>query len=184
MSKLTKYAGLAMLVGAAMTLPSMAQQGGGGGGPGGGGGGRFGRGGGGNFNPAQFQQMRMQRIQQQMGVSDEDWKAIEPKLQAVMDAQRDATAGGRGGFGRGRGRRGGGGGQANAPQSDVQKALADLQTTLDNKDASADEIKGKLQAVRDARNAAKEKLTKAQTDLQSVLTQRQEAVLVEMGMLD
>jgi Spy/CpxP family protein refolding chaperone len=59
-----------------------------------------------------------------------------------------------------------------------------LQTTLDNKDAKPEEIKAKLTALRDARNKAKEDLTKAQADLKELLTQRQEAVLVNMGLLD
>src|SRR6185312_5566710 len=83
--------------------------GGGGGGRRGGGGGGFG-GGGGNFDPAQFQQQMMDRTRERLGVTnDTDWSAIQPLVQKVMDARRDAAAFGRGGFG-GLGGRGGGGG--------------------------------------------------------------------------
>jgi Spy/CpxP family protein refolding chaperone len=59
-----------------------------------------------------------------------------------------------------------------------------LQTALDNKDSKPDEIKGKLDALRDARGKAREQLVKAQADLKSLLTQRQEAVLVTRSMLE
>jgi Spy/CpxP family protein refolding chaperone len=63
----------------------------------------------------------------------------------------------------------------------ASKALAD---TLDNKDAKPDEIKAKLTALRDARAKAREELTKARKDLTDLLTQRQEAVLVQFGILE
>jgi hypothetical protein len=59
-----------------------------------------------------------------------------------------------------------------------------LQAVLDNKDSKPDEIKSKLDALRDARGKARDQLTKAQGDLKSLLTQRQEAVLVTRGMLE
>jgi hypothetical protein len=104
-----------------------------------------------------------------------------------MTVQRDLIFSSMRGMFGGRGRGPGGnqaGGAAAAPQSDLAKAMADLQTTLDQKDATPDDIKGKLEAVRTAKKAAQESLTKAQDDLKSVLTQRQEAVLVEAGMLE
>jgi hypothetical protein len=104
--------------------------------------------------------------------------------------RRNGQGGGGGGANGGGAGGGGGGGGAAAggadaqPVSDVQAKLKDLQTALDNKDTSADDIKTKLQAYRDAKTAAKADLAKAQDDLKSVLTQRQEAVLVTMGILE
>jgi hypothetical protein len=142
-----------------------------------------GRGNRGNFDPAQFRQRMMQRIQEQLGATDEDMQALSPKIEKVMQLERD-TRGGRGGFGR----RGGGPGGPNAATdpnaSAVQKAVSDLQETLKNKDAKPDEIKAKLDAVRQARAQAKQELTAAQQELKGLLTQRQEAVMVEMGMLE
>ena len=69
-------------------------------------------------------------------------------------------------------------------QSAVGKATQDLQTTLENKSATPEEIAAKLKAVREARAKAKEQVTAAQKDLKEVLTQRQEAVLVNMGWLE
>jgi hypothetical protein len=106
---------------------------------------------------------------------------------------RRGGGGGGGGFGGGGGGNGGGGNgggggggaaPANATPNPVRDALTALNTTLQNKDATADEIKEKLTALRDAKAKANDDLTKAQADLQSVLTQRQEAILVTQGMLN
>src|SRR5216110_2902919 len=68
-------------------------------------------GGRGNFDPAAFRERRMNQIKEQLGATDEEWKAIEPKVDKVMTAQRESFGGfgGRGGPG-GRGGGGGGGG--------------------------------------------------------------------------
>jgi septal ring factor EnvC (AmiA/AmiB activator) len=84
-------------------------------------------------------------------------------------------------FMRGRGGQGGPGG--NAPSTPVQAAREDLNKTLDNKDASADDIKAKLTALRDAETKAEGDLDKARQELKELLTQRQEAVLVMDGIL-
>lgn len=141
------------------------------------------------FDPAQFRQRMMDRIKDQMGASDDEWKVIEPKLDKVMQAERDARGGGMGMmFGRrsrDRGQNSGSTAQNNdRSQSAVEQASLDLRKTLDNKDASASEIASKLTALRDARTKAHANLQAAQKDLKDVLTARQEAVLVMMGMLD
>ena len=126
------------------------------------------------------------RLKEQLALNDDEFKALQPKIEAVMTAQRST----RGGGGRGRGGPGGPGGpnapaDPNAPApTAAQTAAKDLQATLDNKDAKPEEIKAKLTALRDAHSKAKEDLTKAQADLKELLTQRQEAVLVNMGILD
>jgi hypothetical protein len=176
------FLGLSLCVaGSAM---AQAQPGGGAGQPGQGGG----RQRGGNFDPTQARQQFLSRIKEQMGATDEEWSAISPKLEAVMNAQRDTRN--RGGFGGGR-TRGGNNADPNAqpqpqPGSDsaVAKAQADLRAVLDNKDAKPEEIKAKLTALRDAREKAKSSLAAAQKDLKDLLTQRQEAILVNMGFLD
>jgi peptidoglycan hydrolase CwlO-like protein len=121
-------------------------------------------------------------MKEQLAVNDEEWKVLQPKLQKVMEARRDA--GGFGFFGsRGRGP-GGGDRGSDQPQSAAQKASTELRTTLDNKEAKPEEIAAKLKALREAREKAKADLTAAQKELKEVLTQRQEAVLVMMGQLD
>jgi hypothetical protein len=147
-----------------------------------------GRGNGGNFDPAQMRQQFMDRVRENLGANDDEWKVLQPKIEKVFTAQREARFGGGFGFGgSGRGNRGGGGpgGTAdNQPQSAVGQAAQDLRRTLENKDASADEISAKLKTLREAREKAQTELATAQKELKEVLTQRQEATLVSYGMLD
>jgi hypothetical protein len=188
---------LSALLVAMLTLPVLGQAANGGGaadngngnngnnGAGGnaGGGGGFG----GRRDPAQFQQRMMDNLKTQLGASDEEFAAIQPKIQTVMTLQRDVTTRPRGMFGRGGpGGRGGFGGfpGATTQPSAVTTAMQDLQTTLDDQNASADTIKSKLDAVRNAKAKARQDLVVAQQDLKSVLTQRQEAVMVLNGYLD
>jgi hypothetical protein len=176
---------LSALLIAMLSMPVLAQNDNGGGGNGNGNNGGGGGGGRRNFDPAQFQQRRMQQLQQQLGASDDEFAAIQPKVEAVMALENDVNTRPRGMFGRGG--RGGGFGGFGGPTtqpSAVQTAMQDLQTTLDDQNASPDTIKTKLQAVRDAKAKARQDLVVAQQDLKSVLTQRQEAVMVLNGYLD
>ena len=59
-----------------------------------------------------------------------------------------------------------------------------MHTALATDGTSDDDIKAKLQAVRDARKKTADTLQSAREDLRKVLTMRQEAVFVEMGILD
>jgi len=165
--------------------------GGGQGGPGGPGGP------GGRFDPAQMRQMMAQRMKEQLGADDEAWKVLEPRLTKVMDLNRQAQGGGRGGMfgmmGGPRGQRGGNDagdqGARRGPQQDpatmspVDKASEQLRTTLDNQSAPPEEIKKNLTALREAREKAKQELATAQQELKKILTVRQEAQLVMMGQL-
>jgi hypothetical protein len=143
---------------------------------------RGGGGGGGGFDPSQFRQRMMDNIKEQMGAKDDEWKVIEPKLTKVVDLSFASRMGR--GMGFGRGGNNGGGNRPTATDSPVGKAMQDLRETLDNKDASADDIAKKLTALRDAREKSHAELVAAQKDLKEVLTQRQEAVLVMMGQLE
>jgi Spy/CpxP family protein refolding chaperone len=166
--------GLAALVAGAGNV--MAQDTGGNGG-----------GGRGNFDPAQFQQQMMDRFRERLEMTnDDEWVAVQGLIQKVMDTRR-ATFSGMG-FGGRRGGNGGGGdnggrnggrGAFNVPPSPEAE---DLQKALDAK-ASPDELKAKLAKLRDARKAKEAALAKAQEDLRKVLTVRQEATAVSMGLL-
>lgn len=182
---------LAMLAMAAALCVSadsvLAQQDNGGGGGGGGFGGRRGGGGfgGGNFDPAQFQQRMMDNIKDQLGfTNDTDWNAVQPLVQKVMDARRETMQMGFRGMGR---RNGGGGGpggggfggmnQAPFPERDA------LQQALEN-NAPAAQVKTLLDKYRSALKTRQEKLQTAQADLAKVLSQKQEAQAVLMGLCD
>jgi hypothetical protein len=182
--------------------------GGGGGGPGGGGfgGGGFGggAGGAGGFGGGFGRTTTADSIRQQVGFGDDEWAVIQPKLQRVLDAQSalNATANtraGRGGAGGGMGGGGfGGGGMAGgtgggmtgtqpattAPADPLLAAQQELTSVLNDQAAGTEAIAVKLKALREARIKAKEKLAQAQSDLKSVLTIRQEAILVSLGYLE
>ena len=131
----------------------------------------------GNFDPAQ----RMTNIKEQMAVSDDEWNALKPKIEKVLDAQRDARPMGRMG---GPGGPGGGGAAANQPDSKVAQAQRDLRTALESKDTPAAEITKKLAAYREARDKARAELEAAQKALKAQVKPRQEAVLVVNGVLE
>jgi len=151
----------------------------------------------GNFDPAQMRQRFIDNLRDQLGANEDEWKVLQPKIEKVFTAQREARGGvgfgfggggrrGRGGDGGGGGggRVGGGGGGDNQQPSAVQSATEDLRNTLENKNASADDIAAKLKTLRDARDKARAELQTAQKELKEVLTQRQEATLVSMQMLE
>lgn len=148
------------------------------------------------FDREQMRQRMMDGIKEQLGTSDDEWKALSPKVEKVMAAARESGRGGMGGMGMffGRGGPGGpGGGRGRDPgraekdsssQSPVSKASDELRTALDDKKTSGEDIGKKLTTYRQARDKAKDDLVKAQKDLRELLTQRQEATLVLGGMLD
>jgi len=144
----------------------------------------------------------MERYREALEIkSDDEWKAIEPRVTKVMDARREVGFGGAGFFGRGGagGRRGGGDGGTGAggtgaggggdqggrprgfggePNPDAEA----LQKAIEAK-VSNDEIKTKLAKYRESRKTKEANLTKAQDDLRKVLNVRQEASAVLMGLL-
>lgn len=182
--------------------------GGGGGGGNGGGGGRRNRGGGGNFDPAQFRQMQLDNDKTALEVTDDsEWNVLSAAIGKVMDAQQTVASstirGGRGGRNRnqngGGGAGGAGGGQAGGGANggggggnqgggrggfggNQAPEIQALQDAVDNK-APADEIKQKLAKVRDVQKANEAKLEAAQADLLKLLTPRQEATAVLLGLL-
>jgi len=151
------------------------------------GGNRPGRGG--NFDPNQFRQRMMDRMKETLGATDEEMKALAPRIEKVQTLQRDARGGGGMGGMFGRGGRGGPGGggpggtAAPEPTTDTGKTSQALSKVLENKEAKADDIKAALQAYRDARAKAEAALEQAQKELREVLTVRQEAQFVMMGLL-
>jgi hypothetical protein len=101
-------------------------------------------------------------------------------MMGMFGGRRGGPGGGQGGDQGQQGQRRGGPGADTA----VGKAMANLQTVLQNQSSSNDDIKKALMAVRDARMKAQQELAAAQADLKKILSVRQEAVLVEMGQLE
>jgi hypothetical protein len=138
----------------------------------------------------QFRQQMADRMRQALGATEEEWKVLQPRIEKVQTLSRATRGGGGMGFmmmgGRGGpgDRRGGDRPQGDRPQSAVETAGAALQKVLDNKEAKVEEIKAALTALREARAKAKAELETAQKELREVITVRQEAQLVTMGLLD
>ncbi len=78
-----------------------------------------------------------------------------------------------------RGRRGRGFGREDTPAE-----VKALQEALESDSTPVEEIKSKLDAYRKARQAQEKELEQAQDKLRQILSVRQEATLVMMGMLD
>ena len=142
------------------------------------GGGR-GRGGPGG-NMQDFMQRMNDRLKESLKVTDEEWTVLKPLIEKVQTAQREAGAG------RGFGGRGGPGGGDNQPP-DTRPGAAEsaaLRTALESTSTSADDLKAKLAAVRAVRKKGAADLAVAREELKKVVTVRQEAVLVSMGILE
>ena len=135
---------------------------------------------GGNF--ADIMARMNDRLKTSLKVTDEEWNVLKPLVEKVQTAQREASAGRS--FGGGRGGPGGGG-DNNTP--DTRPGAAEstaLRTALESDSTSADDIKAKLAAVREVRKKGTASLAVAREDLKKVVTVRQEAVLVSMGILE
>jgi Spy/CpxP family protein refolding chaperone len=147
-------------------------------------GGGFGGGpGGGQFDPTQIRQMIQQYqqrmlddIKTRMGSSDDEFAVLSPKIQNIIQLQTATVAS-----------RFGARGMAflNAGQSPtpLQTATSELQAAVDDPTTNDQIIANKLAAVRAEKQKVQDQLTAAQADLVQLLTQKQEAVLVMMGLL-
>lgn len=178
-------AGGALLSGVMLSAPGVrAQVPGGPGGPGG------------RRDPAQFREQMKAQLKELLGSTDDEWKILEPKIDKVQELQQvNGAARGmgmmrlmfnRGGPG-GPGGPGGAGGRFNrdqGPPATVQLKWQELQNVIESKEASPDRYKAALAAFREARAQAQADLLKAQNELRDLLTPRQEAILVALGMID
>ena len=111
---------------------------------------------------------------------------LQPLLEKLMKLSRETGAQGPMGFGPGG--PGGPGGPPSAagqqPASEVAKAAQTLQNTLSKSDATTDEVTAGLKALRAAREKASQELEKTKAAVLELVTPRQEAQLVKMGILD
>jgi hypothetical protein len=147
----------------------------------------------GNFDPAAFRQRMMDRIKEQLAPTDDEWKVLQPKIEAAQKQSMEARMSGFGGGGR-RGGTGGGGGNNPAPaatadapaqpQSDVQVKTAALRTLMENKEADPKAIAEKVKELREAKEKSKVELKKTQDELREIVTPRQEAQLILLQILE
>jgi hypothetical protein len=149
-------------------------------------------GGPGGFDPAEMmqrvQQHRMESIRDQLGVTDDaEWEVVKPLVQRVTDAQQEGS--GMGGLMRPRNLNlaGGGGmglkslgnllqGQSTPEQEALQKVIDD--------NAPAAQIREQIAKYRAAQQAQQARLQTAQANLRKVLTAKQEAQAMLLGLLN
>ena len=136
--------------------------------------------GGGNFDPAAMQQRMLDRVQEQLGfTNDTEWDAVKPLVQKVMDARREVGFGGmRGMFGnRNRGGNNGdqgGNNNRNNPFGQTSPEQEALQKAIDD-NAPAKQIQDLLAKYKATQKVKQAKLEAAQDALKAVLTPKQEA---------
>lgn len=157
----------------------------------------------GTFDPQQMRQRMLDRMRQQLEVQDDaEWKLISERIAKVMEARRAVGSPG------GPGARGNPGGppppQNGSPGSDrfgpppgdagpspggpaassreSNPELEALRKAIDAKASSA-EVKAALAKFREARKTKEAELEKAQDDLRQLLSVRQEAIAVTLGLL-
>lgn len=147
-------------------------------------GGQRGQGMRGNFDPAQMQQRMMERMQEQLGMSATEMKAIQPLFTKVMDLRRDLQGSRFRGMMGGRGGRGGPGQQDAPALTGLAKIQSELRTLTESTTATSPQIKAKLTQYRKAREKIQQDLSAAQAKLVAVLTVKQEAICVMSGYCD
>lgn len=144
-------------------------------------------------DPAQMQELMMKRLQEDLKASEEEWGVMMPLVSDVMKLQRSQIRSGLGmgpggpGGPDGPGRPGeqGGPGMGSADSTGTSSPEAtELKTTIDKENSSKDEIQAKLTAFRQARVKQEQALKAAREKLRTVLTVRQEAILVLSGLLE
>ena len=114
-------------------------------------------------------QQAVEDLKEQLGLSDQEWSVIKPRLQAVYNLVHPATP-----------MRGGN----EPPKTELEQRSRELRELLREDASGADQIKAKLTAFRAAREKANQQLAGARQSLRQVMNLRQEAVLVLNGLLD
>jgi len=123
-------------------------------------------------------------IKEQLGVTDDEWEKLSPKIEKVLDAKRNTTSG----AGLSWSSTNGGApvfkvsnGKMDTP---LGKAMQDVRDAVDDKDTPPEEITKRISALKEAREKAKTDYVAAQKELADVLTPRQQAILSTIGTLE
>jgi hypothetical protein len=128
----------------------------------------------GNFTP----EAMLAALKTRFGVTDDaEWAIISARITAIMDLRR-ATGGGFGGGFPGGFRGGDNNRQGNSGNPELDALRAAVTDNMPD-----GEIKARLDRFREVRKDNEAKLEKARADLQAVLSVKQEAVAVMMGLL-
>ncbi len=111
----------------------------------------------------------VERLKDELGISDKDWPVVKPRIEAVYNLVHPQPR-----FGPG----------DREPRTEVEHRSSELRELLRDEETGADAIKAKLTALRAAKEKARQGLAAAQKNLRQLMTIRQEAVLVLNELLD
>jgi hypothetical protein len=145
------------------------------------------------MNPQEMQARMLANLRERFGVtSDEEWTVISERLTKLVEVRRTmpGAAGGpgamlsgfRGPSGPAAGPEGGNRGTRGAVRPGGSPESEALQAAVTDKLPEA-EIKARLDKLRETRKANAQKLEQAQEDFRAVLSVRQEAIAVLVGLL-
>lgn len=152
----------------------------------------------GDFNIEEIRQRQMDNYREQLAVTnDDEWKVLLPRITKVSEARQalqQFSGGGRGGFGGGRGGRGGRGGDADANAGGGRRGggiagfgtpnpvVTALREAVEA-NASVEDLKAKVEAWRKERKAKEADLAKAHEELKTLLSSKQEAIAITLGLM-
>lgn len=145
-----------------------------------------------NMAPQQIQQLIQQQMmdyvrEQLVATNDDEWTVIQGRLSKVIQGKMESAmsnmGGMRGMMGRNRANDNSGARRGFAGFGQPDPDAEALQKALDAK-APTDQIKAALAKLRESRKRKEAALAAAQDQLRQVLSFRQEATLVSLGMLD
>lgn len=146
-------------------------------------------------DPQQMQQMMSDRLRDILGISEEEWTVIGPKVLKVLSLNMESRGNPMRMF-LGRPGSQGPGGQAGAAQSmrrrftgntqpgPMDLAMEELQKLLEDENSDAGKIKQAVTKIRKEREKNEQEIARAKKELRELLSVRQEAILISMGLLD
>ena len=161
--------------------------------PGGGASGHFG---GTGSDPLRFRHLTMNAVRAKLAADDEQWKSLWPKIEKVLEAQRNARTGAGMSLSSPAMVKGNppanalppqrpqGAGAAAVVETAAGSAMQQIRAALENQQTSDEELLKQVTAMRAARDIARAELAAAQKDLHDACSPRQEAVLVTLGVLE
>ena len=126
-----------------------------------------------------------ERQRQMLGATEEEWEVLREHIDAVRQLQAEVFSGGRFMAREQRGERAPRAERREAREpSPLAQAHRDLRQLLRDDDAADADIQQALATLREARDQHEQQLSEAREELREIVTSRQEAQLVIMGVLD
>jgi hypothetical protein len=132
-------------------------------------------------------------VKQVIGASDDEWPVLRPRVERVLALLREANAGRDLRPPKPKEPKSNDAKRGDPPPvpaaappatSPVDERSRDLLQAVANQQVPVGEVRSRIAAIRQARAKARADLAKAQEELRELLTVRQEAVLIVVGVLD